>query len=319
VRSPAAEGRGSVEGDAVSRRTAEPGFRRLVARVAERAVAERLVAEAWDAGASGVEEQEEEGGIRLIVYAPAAAAPAVARAAAAAVAPGDSVGSLEAVEEADWSERWKDGLAPVEVSPRLRVRASFASAAPAAGRRELVVDPGQAFGTGGHASTRLALEWIDRLAPELGPESRVLDVGTGTGVLALAALLLGAGRAVGFDLDPAAAREARACAAANGLAGRFRVFTGPLEALRAAPFDLVAANLLRSELLPLAAGIASRLRAGGALVVSGMLESESAEVAAAFATHGVRVRGERTRRDPTGDTWSALWMQADRRSARSEP
>src|SRR5207249_3755458 len=119
----------------------------------------------------------------------------------------------------------------IEVSERLRIRASFEPSPPRAGQRDLVIDPGQAFGTGGHESTRLALAWIDDLRGELGAPPGILDVGTGTGVLALAALALGARRAVACDVDPLAAAAARANARANGLAAQLDVFAGSPEAL----------------------------------------------------------------------------------------
>ena len=254
--------------------------------------------------------EELDGGTAILVYAPSEAANAVAAALRRGAGEGAEVTAPEPVEDIDWTERWKDGLDAVEVSPRLRVRPSFVERALKTGQVELVIDPGQAFGTGGHASTRLALEWIDALAleGELGPATRILDVGTGSGVLALAGLVLGAGRAVGFDLDPVAVHSARAAAAANGLAEQLRVWAGPIQALRRVEFDLVVANLLRLELLPLAEEIAARLRAGGALVVSGLLAEEQAEVEAALAGVGLGPVGARRARDG-GEDWVALLMR----------
>lgn len=218
---------------------------------------------------------------------------------------GVELAEAEPVAGDDWSEAWKAGLTAVEVSPRLRVRPSFVAEEPRAGRTELVIDPGQAFGTGGHESTRLALEALDRLAP-LAARTRVLDVGAGTGVLALAALRLGAGRAVAFDLDPLAAPAVRENAANNALAAGVACFTGPIEALAAPPFDLVLANLLRSELLPVLGPIAERLAPGGRAVFSGLLALERAEFTNALAEHGLAVRGEHTRADASGAVWLAL-------------
>ena len=142
--------------------------------------AEIAAAEAWEAGASGV--VEEEGGLAITVYVPAAAAARVAQALAEA-RPAVGVGPPEPVEEEVWSEAWKAHLGPIEISPRLIVAPSFAPGEPAAGQRVVTIDPGQAFGTGAHHSTRLALECIDAWAAA-GPRARVLDVGTGSGVLA---------------------------------------------------------------------------------------------------------------------------------------
>jgi ribosomal protein L11 methyltransferase len=278
-------------------------------------LAERVAAEAYAAGAVGLEERADPKGVALLLYAPAGDAEAVRRAVARA---GVSAPGIEivAVSDTDWSEAWKADLEATVVSPRLVVRPSFVSSVASPEQRsekpsEIVVDPGQAFGTGGHPSTRLALEWIDRLAPTLEPGARILDVGTGTGVLALAALRLSEGEgenseAVAFDTDPLATAAARANARANGLAARLHLFTGPLAALRRGPFDLVVANLLRTEMLPLLDGISQRMRPGANAVLSGLLASEHDRVEAAAGAVGLAAAGVRYGDDDSGDRWAAL-------------
>jgi len=262
---------------------------------------------AYDAGALGLEEREDERGVTLLLYAPAERARALRAALAGADPAPLELGEIEPVPDTDWSEGWKAGLGASVISERLVVRPSWVAHALAPGQVEVVIDPGQAFGTGTHASTRLALEWIDRLAAELGAGARVLDAGTGSGVLALAAAALAPpARVVAFDLDPIAAREARANAARNGCAPRVAVFAGGLGALAGIGFDLVVANLLRSEALPLLAGLAARTRAGGQAVFSGLLASEveafsQAVIAAGFTPKDVR-RGE----DEAGERWASL-------------
>jgi ribosomal protein L11 methyltransferase len=242
----------------------------------------------------------------LLLYAPAAAAAAVVRAVRAALLAPERVAEPEPVEEVDWSQAWRTGLGVLSISPRLRVRPSFAEEPPAPGQAELVIDPGQAFGTGGHASTRLALEWVAELAPRLAPGARVLDVGTGSGVLALAALRLSEARAVGLDLDPLATEAAAENARRNGLAARLDLVRGSVAALAAAGFDLVLANLLRSEALPLLAGLAARTRPGGHAVFSGLLAGEGEEFRRALAAAGLHTQGERRQLDPSGESWLAL-------------
>jgi ribosomal protein L11 methyltransferase len=281
----------------------------ISARAHDVDAAEHALAEALAAGASGAEQREEERGVTLIVYAPARASAAV-RDALAKVLGESAVAAPEAVAPIDWSEAWKAGLHPVEVSERLRIRASFETRLPRVGQRDLVIDPGQAFGTGGHESTRLALAWIDALRGELGAAPGILDVGTGSGVLALAALALGAPRAVGFDTDPLAGAAARANALANGLADRLDVFVGPLDALsRAARFAGIAANLLSRELDPIFESLASHVQPGGWLALSGLLESEAERFAARGERAGLAPAGARREVDGSGAAWVALLMR----------
>jgi ribosomal protein L11 methyltransferase len=267
--------------------------------------AERISAECWDAGAAGVEERNgEDGGLLLLIYAAHSVLNEVKLAAGIHA---DSIGEVQQLHAEDWSESWKQGLSAIEVSPRLVVRPSFAAFEPGPGQLELVVDPRQAFGTGGHASTLLALQWIDALAEGLGAGTRVLDVGTGTGVLALAARGLGAGQAVGLDIDPLAAHEAGHWARHNGLADGFQCFAGGLEALDCEPFDLIVANLLRRELMPLVSRIASLVATEGRLVLSGLLASEQESVEAAFRPLGLGILGVRSAEDG-GEHWISLLM-----------
>ncbi len=265
--------------------------------------AELVAAEVWAAGASGLEERDEDGSRLLIVYAPRARGSAVSRA-ARQLAP-DSVGPLEDVPAVEWSEAWKCGLEPIAISPRLVVRPPFASAELAAGQHEVVIDPGQAFGTGGHASTALALALIDATLAR-APVRRFLDVGCGSGVLALAALRLGAARAIACDVDPVAVRDAAAQARANQLGGRVDLFTGSVEAVAPARCDAVAANLIRSEALPLLPALLAALAPGGWLVLSGWLREERTALERALADHGAALVDERVRRDPAGDEWLAV-------------
>ncbi len=273
---------------------------------------ERVCVRCWEEGAAGIEERGEAEEIELLVHAPSPAVEAVlavAREEVSSAGVGE-VADPEAVDPEDWSQTWREGIQAIEISPRLVVRPSFDPIELAPGQLELVIDPRQAFGTGGHASTLLALEWIDALADEFQPGTRVLDIGTGTGVLALAALRLGAGEAVGFDIDPIAAREAAEWAELNGLASRFRVYAGGIEALGVRPFDLVVANLLESEMLPLVPGMVSAMARGAWLVVSGLLEVEYGSVLEAFAEHGVGLEDTRERFDSGGqDRWVSLLLR----------
>jgi ribosomal protein L11 methyltransferase len=283
---------------------------RIEVRVHDVAVAERAVAEAWEAGVVGLEEREAAGGVvLLILYAPAAKGDAIRDALVKALAGAAEVTLPLPEPEVDWSIAWRTGLEAIEISPRLVVRPPFVGFEPRPGQACVVIEPGQAFGTGSHDSTRLALELLDALERDRVEGARVLDVGCGSGVLALAALALGARGAVGFDLDPLAAQAAAANARTNDHRRSFQVFVGPLEAIKGPPFDLVLVNLLRTELLPLAGGLAHLTRAGGTLIISGLLVAERAEVGARFGATGFRVEGSRTSTDERGERWLGLVMR----------
>jgi ribosomal protein L11 methyltransferase len=285
--------------------TTHETFRQITVRAADAEQAGRLAAEAYAAGAIGLEERERENQITLILYAPTAAADAV-RDAIAAFAPGIRIEPPTEVPETAWSEKWKDGFTATIISPRLLIRPPFVSVALLPAQAEIVIDPGQAFGTGEHPSTHLALDWIDELAPTLKSGARILDVGTGTGILSLAAAKLGPAVPFAFDTDSLATSAARENARTNGLCERLRLFTGGLEAITGVAFDLVVANLLKTEMLPLLAAIAARVRSGGHAVFSGLLEIDCESVGEALRAVGLRESGVRSRADANGDPWSAL-------------
>jgi ribosomal protein L11 methyltransferase len=283
---------------------------RIEVRAKDVALAERAVAEAWEAGVVGLEEREAAGGaLLLILYAPVARGDTVRDALVKTLAGAAEVTLPLPEPEVDWSIAWRSGLEAVEISPRLVVRPPFVNFEPRPEQACVVIEPGQAFGTGSHDSTRLALELLDALERDRVEGARVLDVGCGSGVLALAALELGATRALCFDMDPLAGQAAAANAMANGREGQFQVFIGPLDAIMGPPFDLVLVNLLRTELLPLTGGLARLTRAGGTLIASGLLASERAEVCARFRPTGLRVEGDRTSTDAGGQHWLGLVMR----------
>jgi ribosomal protein L11 methyltransferase len=188
----------------------------------------------------------------------------------------------------DWVERWKQFHEPVLVGERIWVRPPWA--AQREGAIDLVIDPGQAFGTGAHPTTKLSLE----LMLELEPSGSFADLGCGSGVLAIAAAMLGFGPVTAVDNELAALEATRANAAANGV----RLDTVERVNLReqaAPPARTVAANLVRPLLLQLAGGIEAE-----ALILSGLLEGEADEVAAAF--------GRREERRLAEGGWAALLL-----------
>jgi ribosomal protein L11 methyltransferase len=279
---------------------------RIVVQGSNPELLERAAAEAFEAGALGIEEREG-APPALWIYALADDAAGVCEALRSV--PGLAIGDPEPVAEQAWAEAWKEGIDAIVISPRLLVRPPFRGAPAGFEGREIVIDPGQAFGTGGHASTRLALEAIEALPAGSLHGTRVLDVGCGSGVLALAALALGAASALGCDLDPLATAAAREASAANGLGERLALVTGSLDALgpRAEhAFDVVVANLLRRELEPLLPGLPRLLAPGARLVLSGLLASERAGVERTLGALHLEVGAARAATDPGGDAWLAL-------------
>jgi ribosomal protein L11 methyltransferase len=207
----------------------------------------------------------------------AADVPAAVADAAAAVGRPVPPGQLAEVPDADWVRLTQAQFAPIRIADGLWIVPSWCEPIdPAA--LNLVVDPGLAFGTGSHPTTRLCLQW---LASELGAGESVLDYGCGSGILAAAAARLGAGTVVGTDVDPQAIAASEDNAAANAANARF-LLPGDLAAGAFAPFDVVVANILTNPLRMLAPALAARVRPGGRIVLSGILEPQAADVIAVY-------------------------------------
>jgi len=205
------------------------------------------------------------------------------------------------VHEADWAEAWKAHFPVLRVGRRLVIRPTWREHEPLPGDVVVALDPGMAFGTGLHPTTRLCLAALERLADQGDVEGRsVLDVGCGSGILSLAAVLLGAERAVGVDTDPIAVGSTRANAARNEIGSRVTAREGSLPSGEPA-FGVVLANLIAGLLVPLAPMLRTELADGGALLASGIFVDREAEVVAAFETAGLHV----TVRAAEGD-WVAL-------------
>ena len=177
----------------------------------------------------------------------------------------------------DWLATWREGLEPVTVAG-LTVAPSWTHVP---GADVIVIDPGMAFGTGHHATTRMCIEALRRRDLR---GCDVLDVGTGSGVLALAAVRSGAGRVVAVDVDDDAVTTARANAVANGVT--IDVRAGGVEAAGDERFDVVVANLVTSTLVELAPQLVARVGEDGALITSGIAEERSATVRDAFEALG---------------------------------
>lgn len=210
------------------------------------------------------------------------------------------IGELETrvVHEEDWAHAWKVHVPVLRIGRRLVIRPSWRRHRRAPSDVVLALDPGMAFGTGLHPTTRLCLAGVERWADEgrFGPGTaarggtRVLDVGCGSGILSIAAGLFGAESVLGLDTDQIAIDATTANARRNRLARRIRARAGSLPSGQP-PFDLVLANLIASLLVTLAPGLAAELRPGGRLLASGIFVDREADVQAAFGTVGLDVVG----------------------------
>jgi ribosomal protein L11 methyltransferase len=207
-------------------------------------------------------------------------------------------------QDEDWAARWKRGLAPRRVTERLVVKPSWTAWEAAPGQVVIDVDPQMAFGTGEHATTRGCLRLLDAALRE---GDRVLDIGAGSAILAIAAARLGAAEVVAVEYDPDANLNARENLDANGVAGRVRIVEAMADGALLAElgrFDLVLANILSGVIRPLLPSFHRTLAgsAGGRLIVSGILRTESADVVRDARAAGFRVAEV----DEEEEWWSAL-------------
>lgn len=182
------------------------------------------------------------------------------------------------VPDQDWVRATQSQFGPIRIADRLWIVPSWCTP-PDPAAENLVLDPGLAFGTGSHPTTRLCLRW---LVEALRRGESVLDYGCGSGILAIAAARLGAGAVVGTDIDPQAMVAASANAAANAVDVRF-LLPDALAAAGLPPFDVVVANILANPLRLLAPALARRTAPGGRIVLSGVLDAQADEVAATYA------------------------------------
>jgi ribosomal protein L11 methyltransferase len=293
---------------------------RLAVRV-RREQAELVLAELLELSPGGVEEvQVGEEAVEYAVYGAPGELPGLP---AVDAAVGDALVEISTSElPDDWHERWKRFHRPVLIEsprrapgdrrslPALRLRPPWepAGAGPDRETEEIVIDPGQAFGTGGHASTRLCLELLLELAGLEGPRGPLLDVGTGSGVLAIAAARLGFGPVLALDNERESVAAARSNASINGVdieVRRIDVSRQALPWMSAARGPagslVVTANLLRPLLLELAELLPC---APAHLIAGGLLSGEAVEVADVFGERlGLRARARRERGE-----WAAVWL-----------
>lgn len=214
---------------------------------------------------------------------------------------------FEYIEEVNWVESWKQHYHPTPVGQKLLIVPSWLDPS-TDDRLPVRIDPGMAFGTGTHPTTQLCLEMLESAVLEaMAPPEAMIDVGCGSGILGIAALKLGVGRALGVDTDPEAIRDARKNAALNQGADRLDLGAGSVKEILAGAYSiqqapLVVANILAPVLVRmLDDGLGELLTPSGTLILSGILEEQEAQVVEALYIHGLSLR----RRRQAGD-WVAL-------------
>jgi ribosomal protein L11 methyltransferase len=216
-----------------------------------------------------------------------------------------SVGELRVstLKEEDWANAWKAHFTAHRIGDRVVIRPPWQEYQPEGDEVVVELDPGMAFGTGLHPSTRLSMLGVEQVVQ---PGDRVFDVGTGSGILAIAAVKLGAAHADCVDVESVAVRATRENAERNGVADRVAVelgSAGPGEPYQG-PYDVVLANIIARILIELADALVAATRPGGSLVLAGIIESREAEVMEAFRSRGAVLEARRQM-----DDWVSLVLK----------
>jgi ribosomal protein L11 methyltransferase len=205
--------------------------------------------------------------------------------------------------EEDWANNWKQFFKPMNIGEKIRLIPSWEAEtdansqdgkkALAEGRKNLIIDPGMAFGSGQHETTRLCLELIEK---NVNPGTNMLDVGTGSGILGIAGLLLGVNSALGVDIDPLSVKIAGENADLNGIGDRFKVICGNLADEVSGEFDLISANIVADIIMMLLPDAKKLLKKDGVFIASGIIDTRRDEVVAAFEENGLEIVEEHSDR-----------------------
>ena len=195
------------------------------------------------------------------------------------------------IQQEDWQNAWKKYYHAMDIGKRLAIVPGWENYE--TDRTVITMDPGMAFGTGTHETTSLCLETLDELVK--GGE-RVLDIGTGSGILAIAALKLGAATAEGVDIDPMCVRTAGENALRNGVQDRFRVLVGDLSDKASGVYELITANIVAAAILSLAPAVPALMAEGGRFLASGIIDERKDEVLDGLKAAGLRPVGVKEKR-----------------------
>ncbi len=223
---------------------------------------------------------------------------------------GIDLGSLEVfekeVDEEDWANNWKAYFKPIDIGEKLTVCPVWENADASSGRAILRIDPGMAFGTGNHHTTRMCLELIEKYMKK---GDTVADIGCGSGILSAAAVLMGASEAIAVDIDPVATKVAADTAELNGIdIMKYTVYTGDIlsdeplrEAVTRRKYDVVLANIVANVIIALAPLVPQLMHEGSVFISSGIIDDRLDEVAAALEANGLKINEIKE-----GEDWRAL-------------
>jgi len=239
----------------------------------------------------GVILEETSGGVRILAYFPESESGKAARElgrymsdlADMGTVPRGTALQMRRTPADDWMEVFRSHHVPIRVSEQLTVRPSWCPPGPGG---EIIIDPGLAFGTGSHASTLLSLVLLDRELTRRRSEN-MLDLGTGTGILGIAAAVLGAKNILAVDICPEAVSTALENITINSVARQVKVKEGTINSVKG-PFDLIAANLTSELLLCICRELAACLEEGGSLIASGIMEDDRDEIVDSFTKAGLK-------------------------------
>lgn len=193
------------------------------------------------------------------------------------------------IENKNWNEEWEKTIRPIQVTDRIVIKPTWHEYSPSPGQLVITIDPKMSFGTGYHETTRLVLKLMEKYVK---PRTSVLDVGTGTGVLAIAGVLLGANSATGVDVDEWSYENALENIRLNHVEGKVEIIHGELSSVPDGQFDLIVANIQLNVIVPLLSEMKRRLSAGGLIILSGLFASDKEQITRRLAAVRLKICDE---------------------------
>lgn len=198
---------------------------------------------------------------------------------------------IKEIQEENWNEAWEKSIQPIEVGNKITIKPSWANYENTSGRIVIQIDPKMSFGTGYHETTRLTIQLLEKY---ISKEDAVLDVGTGTGILAIAAIKLGGNWALGIDNDEWSIDNAKENVAANNLSDKIEISDSALASLPETKYDLITANIMLNTILEMLPDIVKRIKTGGIILFSGLLLIDEKAFATGIEKYGLHIKEQLT-------------------------